>query len=114
MKTKPIFALILISFFPVGYTQNLETTSSMEERVATLESGLVSLDARFETRTTVGAGSLGSSNAGLDARARIDTLERRINDLGREVGNLRRQLDAATREATAARRDARAALSRVR
>ena len=111
MNFKTLLALLFIS---IGYAQNLPETPTLEDRVAALEMGRATLDTRFSTRTTVGAGSLGSSDAGLTAQTEIDALQRQVQDLSREIGNLRRQVEAATREATAARRDARNALSRMR
>ena len=114
MNFKALLLSVLVCFISIAYAQNLQETSTLEERVAALEMGLATLDTQFSTRTTVGAGSLGTSDAGLTAQAEIDALQRQVQELGREIGNLRRQVDAATREATAARRDARNALSRIR
>ena len=98
----------------VGYSQNLGGALTVEERLASLESQLARLDTRVNTRTTVGAGSLGSSEAGLAAQIRIDALERQVSDLTRQVRDLDRQVAAARREASEARREARDALSRSR
>ena len=87
---------------------------TVEERLASLESQLARLDTRVNTRTTVGAGSLGSSEAGLAAQIRIDALQRQVSDLTRQVRDLDRQVAAARREASEARREARDALSRSR
>ena len=114
MNLKALLLLLICFSFSVAYTQNLQEDLTLEERVAALEMGFATLDTRFVTRTTVGAGSLGTSNTGLAAQTEIDALQRQVQELNREIGNLRRQVDAATREATAARRDARNALSRIR
>ena len=97
-----------------GYGQTSDSSLTIDERLATIEFQLATLDTRLNTRTTVGAGSLGSSESGLAAQIRIDALEREVDILSRAVRDLSRQVDTARREAAEARREARNALSRVR
>lgn len=97
-----------------GFGQLPTTALTTEERLAALEIQVATLDTRLNTRTTTGASSLGSSDAGLAAQMRIDALEREVDALSRLVRDLGRQVDTARREAAEARREARNALTRIR
>jgi outer membrane murein-binding lipoprotein Lpp len=108
-----LFALTL-GVLATGYGQTSSDSPSVQERLAALEFQIATLDTRLNTRTTVGAASLGSSESGLAAQIRIDALEREIDDLNRAVRDLSRQVDMARREAAEARREARDAISRIR
>ena len=98
----------------ISYGQTSDDSLSVDERLATIEFQLATLGSRLSTQTTVGAGSLGSSEPGLAAQIRIDALEREVDNLRRAVRDLSRQVDTAKREAADARREARDALSRIR
>ncbi len=114
MQTRLILLGFTLSVVPTGFSQTQNVALTVEERLATLEFQLATLDTRLNTRTTVGAGSLGSSESGLAAQIRIDALERQVDDLVRDVRALTRQVSTASREASAARREARDALTRIR
>ena len=116
-----IITWIFLILITVAYSQETETTVTLEERVQRLERTLVALETRIDARTTVGAGALGSSETGLAAQASIDRVARDLTSLRNEVQRLRNQVESAQREATEARREAREAqmnarnaLSRVR
>ncbi len=112
----PLFALLP---FSSGFPQNAD--SDVADRLRMLESSVASLETLLDIRTTSGAGSLDTSEAGLGAQRRIDNLERQVRELTRQMATIQRQVDqagrdaaAAAREAAAARRDARDALMRAR
>ena len=114
MQARHILFGVALFILPAGYSQTPSVPLTIEERLASLESQLATLDTRLNTRTTVGVGSLGSEDAGLAARIRIDALAREVGGLTREVRDLDRRVAAAQREASAARREASTALSRSR
>ena len=88
-----------------------EPTPSLEERLLALERQVATLDTRLAAVSTVGSGSLASSEAGLRAQARIDRLERTVVDLSSEVRRLTGQLESVRRDTDAAQRTARNALT---
>ncbi len=114
MRARHILFGVALFVLPAGYSQTPSVPLTIEERLASLESQLATLDTRLDTRTTAGLGSLGSEDARLAAQIRIDALEREVSGLTREVRDLSRQVAAAQREASAARREASTALSRIR
>ena len=114
MLVRIILCGIVFGTMSIGYGQIPDGPLTIEERLTSFENQIAALDTRLNTRTTVGAGSLGSSESGLAAQIRIDMHEREVGDLTREVRDLSRQVATARREASEARREARDALSRIR
>lgn len=76
-----------------SFGQDSDSSLTVDERLAALEIQYATLDTRLNARTKVGAASLGSSETGLAAQFRIDTLECQVNDLSRAVRGLTRQVD---------------------
>jgi outer membrane murein-binding lipoprotein Lpp len=103
-----LIAALLASATPL-FAQ--EPAPSLEERLLALEQQVVTMDARLAAVSTVGSGSLASSDAGLRAQARIDRLERTVADLSSEVRRLTGQLESVRRDTDAAQRTARNALT---
>ena len=114
MLARTILLGIVFLCLPNSYGQTPGGPPTIEERLASLEIQVATLDTRLNTRTTVGSGSLGSSESGLAAQISIDSLERQVSSLTREVRALTREVATARREASQATRDARTALSRIR
>lgn len=79
---------------------------TVEARLLLVEQQTASLETRLAARTTFGAGSLASSDSGLDASRRIEALERRIETLSADLRRIQQQSDTAMRQASQAQRDA--------
>ena len=77
---------------------------SLDERVATLEAEVASLDTRFALQSTRPNGLGGES--GLTLVARVTELERSIERLANDVQRVERLADSAAREAAQAARTA--------
>lgn len=98
--------VLLYIYILIGYAQNQESELTIEQRVGTLESVTASLETRLNARTSFGAGSLASSDRGIEVTTRLDALERRVDGLQADLRRLERQAEAALRLAGEAQREA--------
>jgi hypothetical protein len=116
--TKTLGTTVLLSLLAPAimsaYAQAPADESSVEARLLLLEQQTASLETRLDARTTFGAGSLASSDRGLEASRRIEALERRIDALSTDLRRIEQQSDAALRQASQAQRDARLAADLAR
>lgn len=107
MSITKIAAVTAVSIIvSVGYAQNRETELTAEERLERLEAQLVAVETRLEARTRSGAGSLASSDRGIEIATRVDALERRMDTLANELNRASRQAEQALRQAAQADRTA--------
>lgn len=114
-RTTGVLLVTLSLYFIYGYTQDSETTLTIEERIERLESMTASLETRLTARTSFGgAASLASSDRGLEVTTRLDALERRFDAFEAELKRLERRADAAVRQADTAQREAVRATSLAR
>ncbi len=89
----------------------LEESQALEDRIVALERQVATLETRLATRSTVGAGSLASSEAGLLVQSRLDNVERDLAAVIRKMDRLGSQAAAAQRDASEAKRTAKNALN---
>jgi hypothetical protein len=89
----------------------LEDCQALEDRLVALERQVATLETRLATRSTVGAGSLASSEAGLLVQSRLDHVERDLAEVIRKIDRLSSQAAGAQRDASEAKRTAKNALN---
>ena len=97
---------VLCALAPAA-AQQPSRTPTVEERVASLEADVASIETRFGVQSARPANFGGES--GLALAARVDAVERSLGQLERDLQRVERLADTAAREAAQAQRDASAA-----
>ncbi len=106
-----LFVVVLTFASSLQGQEPLEESQALEDRIVALERQVATLETRLATRSTVGAGSLASSEAGLLVRSRLDHVERDLAAVIRKIDRLGSQAAAAQRDASEAKRTAKNALN---